>query len=255
MMRRVEVLLNSSELAKRGADLFAAEAAAAIASRGEFSVALSGGATPLPLYTLLATDEYLCRIDWSRIHFFWADERCVPHNHQGSNFYAIFAPLLSRLQVDAAHFHRIPGELPPDQAAFSIEKKLRSFFAGHSLPCFDLVLLGMGVDGHTASIFPGSHSCLDASRIAVEVYLDKPHSNRVTLTMSVLNNSRNVVFIVSGKEKAETVRAVLEDDTPRYPASMVQLAKGTVTWLLDLDAASLLTGYNLPKGDNWRFNG
>ncbi len=244
MKHRVEVLKNSCELAKRGAELFTAEAAAAIASRGEFSVALSGGSTSLPLYSLLATDEYFCRIDWTRIHFFWADERCVPPDHPDSNFNATFASLLSKLQVNASHFHRIPGELPPDQAALSIEQNLRAFFAGQSLPCFDLILLGMGADGHTASIFPGSQSSTNTSRIAVEVYVNKLDSNRVTLTMPVLNNARKVVFIVSGKEKAETVRAVFADGTQRYPASMVKSTKGSVTWLLDCDAASLLTEDN-----------
>jgi 6-phosphogluconolactonase len=244
MKHRVEVLKNSCELAKRGAELFTAEAAEAIASRGEFSVALSGGSTPLPLYSLLATDEYLSRIDWTRIHFFWADERCVPPDHPDSNFNAAFASLLSKLQVNASHFHRIPGELCPDQAALVIEQNLRSFFAGQSLPCFDLILLGMGADGHTASIFRDSPSSTDTSRIAVEVYVKKTDLHRVTLTMPVLNNARKVVFIVSGKEKAETVRAVLAKGSPHYPASMVKSTGAPVTWLLDLDAAKLLTEYN-----------
>jgi 6-phosphogluconolactonase len=244
MKYRVEVLKNSLELAKRGAEMFTAEAAAAIACRGEFSVALSGGATPLPLYRLLATEEYLCRIDWTRVHFFWADERCVPPDHPDSNFNAVFASLLSKLPVNDSHFHRIPGELSPNQAALVIEQNMRAFFAGQSLPCFDLILLGMGVDGHTASIFPDSPSSADVSRIAFEVYVKKPDLDRVTLTMPVLNNARKVVFIVSGKEKAETVRAVFTEESPHYPASMVKSIGGPVTWLLDRDAAKLLSEYN-----------
>jgi len=238
--RRIEVFETIYELGRRGAERFIAEAAAAISRRGEFSVALSGGSTPRPLFSALASDEYLSRVDWSRIHFFWVDERCVPPAHPDSNYIAAFDLLLSKLPVDDTHFHRIPGEQSPEVAALSYEQELRDFFAGQSPPRFDLVILGVGTDGHTASIFPGSRLAIDTSRYAVAIYMEKLDSHRVTLTLPVLNNAREVVFLVSGREKAGIVRSMLEDDIQCYPASLVTPVEGTVTWLLDHEAAMLL---------------
>jgi 6-phosphogluconolactonase len=189
---------------------------------------------------VLASDEYLGRVDWSRTHFFWVDERCVPPVHPDSNYKAAFDLLLSKLPVEDSHFHRIPGEQSPEVAALSYEQDLRDFFVDQSPPRFDLVILGVGTDGHTASIFPGSRFAIDTSRYAVHVYVEKLDSHRVTLTLPVLNNARGVVFLVSGREKAGIVRSMLVDDIQCYPASLVTPVEGTVTWLLDHEAAMLL---------------
>jgi len=238
--RRIEVFETFYELGRRGAERFIAAAAAAITRRGEFTVALSGGLTPRPLFRVLASDEYLSRVDWRRTHFFWVDERCVPPAHPDSNYKAVFDLLLSKLPVDDTHFHRIPGEQSPEVAALSYEQDLRDFFAGQSPPRFDLVILGVGTDGHTASIFPGSRLAIDTSRYAVAIYVEKLDSHRVTLTLPVLNNAREVVFLVSGKEKADIGRAFLEENNQRYPAALVKPVEGSVTCMLDSEAASLL---------------
>jgi 6-phosphogluconolactonase len=239
--RRLEVCETIGDLCRKGAELFIAAATAAITRRGKFTVALSGGSTPRPLFSLLASDEYLGRVDWSRTHFFWVDERCVPPVHPDSNYKAAYDLLLAKLPVDSAHFNRIPGEQSPEAAAFSYEQNLKDFFADQSLPRFDLVILGVGTDGHTASIFPGSRDAIDTNRCAVAVYVEKMASYRVTLTLPVLNNAREVVFLVSGKEKADVVRSILENDMQQYPTSLVSPVEGTVTWLLDNEAAGLLS--------------
>jgi 6-phosphogluconolactonase len=241
--RRIEIFETADELSRRGAELFMSEATAAIVRQGKFSVAFSGGSTPRPLFQMLATDEYLTRAEWKGIHFFWADERCVPPDHPDCNFKLAFDLLLSKLPLtDTTHFHRITGEMPPDLAALAYERTLRDFFTGQPLPSFDLIILGVGVDGHTASIFPEERSVDNVSRYAVAVYVEKLASYRVTLTLPVINNARKVVFLVTGKEKANIVRNIIVDDNPQYPAAMVKPTGDTITWLLDRGAASALTG-------------
>jgi 6-phosphogluconolactonase len=239
--RRLEIFETVDELSIRGAELFVGEAATAIAGRGRFSVALPGGSTPRPLFRMLATDEYLAKTDWERIHFFWTDERCVPPEHPDSNYKLASDLLLSKLPItDTANIHRIPGEMVPDLAALAYEQNLRNFFIDQPLPSFDLIMLGVGVDGHTASIFPGERLIDDVSRSAVAVYVEKLASHRVTMTLPVLNNAHKVVFLVTGMEKSGIVHDILVDNRPQYPAAMVKPTGDAVIWLLDRDAASAL---------------
>lgn len=240
MTGRTINISNSIEvLSRKAAELFIVEAGAAVAARGVFSVALSGGSTPKPFYSLLSSEYFRTNIDWKRIHFFWADERCVAKEHPDSNFGMAFDLLLSKVPVPKANIHRIPGELAPEEAASSYDRDLRTFF-GNMFPRFDLVYLGVGTDGHTASIFPGEKAASDFTRAAVPVYVEKLGSHRISLTIPVLNNAATVVFLVTGKSKANIVRDIIEEKNPDLPAAWVKPTNGTSVWLLDLDAAELL---------------
>ncbi len=238
----IDVMGNPAELSRRGAELFVTAAAETIGARGIFSVAVSGGSTPRALFQLLATEEFRTRVDWERTHFFWADERCVPPDHPDSNFKAAHDLLLAKLPLPPSHIHRIPGELTPGEAALAYERVLRGFFAGERVPAFDLILLGAGEDGHTASLFPGGEGITEKERLAVAVYVEKLHSHRVTLTLPVLNSARRVVFLVAGRGKAGIVRDILEGENPCLPAALVNPTEGSLTWLLDSEAADKLSG-------------
>ncbi len=238
--REVDVFKSVEDMWRKAAELFIAKAETSIADRGKFSVALSGGSTPVPFYSLLSTDEYRARIDWSLIHFFWADERCVPKEHPDSNFRMAFDLLLSKVPVLDANIHRIPGELDPQAASYIYERDLRNFFNDLDIPRFDLIYLGVGTDGHTASIFPGEKSTPDVTRAAVPVYVEKLESHRVSLTLPVINNAGMVIFLVTGKSKAGIVRDVLEGNNPELPAAKINPTIGRLVWLLDYDAAELL---------------
>jgi len=221
----------------RAAELFCSLAREAVARRKVFRAALSGGSTPLRLYALLASEPYRSRVDWERADLFFGDERCVPPEHRDSNFKSIDEALLSRVPARA---HRIRGEMPPREAALLYEEEIRRAFGlREGIPQFDLVLLGVGADGHTASLFPGSDALKEAGRLAVAVYAERLDSWRVTLTLPVINSARKVLFLASGKDKARVVRAVLEG-AKGYPASMVAPLGGSVIWVIDREAASLL---------------
>ncbi len=236
---RIEVCPDLAALSRRGAELFLTAAAAAIAERGRFAVAISGGSTPRLLYRLLASDEFRYRLDWGKVQIFWADERCVPKEHPDSNYGAAREILLSLVHLPAANIHRIQGELPSVQGADAYEEELRRFF-GDELPVFDLILLGVGADGHTASLFPETLTTMASGRLAAAVYVAKFHSHRVTLTLPVINGARRVVFLVAGKEKAPVLREIVEKGNTGYPAALVA-PQGEVTWLLDNEAAGNLT--------------
>lgn len=206
-----------------------------------WSVALSGGQTPTALYALLAEEPYRGQVPWQDVHLFWGDERCVPPDDPGSNFRLAFQELISRVPIPAGNVHRVQGELEPKAAAQAYESALREFFRG-AQPCLDLVLLGLGEDGHIASLFPGSSALRETTRLAVAVeahYQGRP-AQRVTLTLPAINSARHVWFLVNGQSKAEIVRAALEDPGRQLPVQQVDPLRGQVTWLLDAAAASLL---------------
>jgi len=233
----IRVYENAEALSRGAADLFATLSKAAIESKGGFRAALSGGSTPLRLYSLLAAEPYRSRLDWKRIELFIGDERCVPPDHKDSNFRTINEALLSR--VPAAS-HMVHGDLAPRDAAIEYEEKLRRAFGmKEGFPVFDLALLGLGKDGHTASLFPGTSALEETERLAVAVEAEGIVHPRVTLTRPVINAAITVVFMVSGGEKAGIVKAVIEGDKV-YPASRIAPLSGRVTWLLDKAAASLL---------------
>jgi 6-phosphogluconolactonase len=233
----IRVFESAEAMSLHAAQLFTALSDDAITSRGKFRAALSGGSTPLRLYSLLACEPYRSEVQWKQVELFFGDERCAPPDHRDSNFKAINEALLSHVPVKA---HRIKGEIAPREAAIGYEEELlRAFGLHEGVPVFDLVLLGLGVDGHTASLFPGSDALAQRERLAAEVQAKGVERSRVTLTLPVINSARTVAFLVTGGDKAQTVREVMEGER-KYPASLVAPTGGKVLWLLDRAAASLL---------------
>ena len=233
----VRIFGGSDELDRAAADLIAERSTKAINERGRFSVALSGGATPRGLYRLLASSAYRDRIDWKAVHVFWVDERCVPPDHRDSNFRLVHDLLLSRAPVPQGNIHRIRGEDLPETAAQAYDEELRTFFRA-TVPAFDLVLLGMGADGHTASLFPSHPAVKESSRFVVPVTDGPGGYRRITMTLPVLDHASMVLFLVTGQEKADAVAQVLGQGNPgQYPAGLVRSRSGSVHWLLDRTAA------------------
>lgn len=242
-MAEIQTYPDATSLARAAAEHFVTLAAEAIAVRGRFAVALSGGSTPRATYTLLASDEFTARADWQHVHVFWGDERCVPPDHPESNFRLADGALLCHVPIPSGNIHRIRGELEPEIAAQAYAAELHTFF-GTPWPRFDLVLLGMGNDGHTASLFPGSAALRETVRPIVAVkahYQDRP-APRVTLTPPAINAARQVLFLVTGTSKADIVQAVLEGPDGRFPAQWIRPTPGHLTWLMDIAAAGQLKG-------------
>ncbi|GAB4501199.1 MAG: 6-phosphogluconolactonase [Anaerolineales bacterium] len=232
----LEIFANSTALVERAAEIFAESAGQAIQQRGRFSVALSGGSTPRALYERLTRAP----LDWQAIHLFWGDERCVPPEHPDSNYRMTAESLLKYIPIPPENVHRAPGELPPAQAAEGYEQELRAFFG--DFPRFDLVLLGMGDDGHTASLFPGSPALAESTRWAIAAEHDAPPPPlvaRVTLTFGVFNAARRVIFLVSGAGKAQRLMEIQRGGSA-LPAARIQPVGGELLWLVDSSAAAQL---------------
>jgi 6-phosphogluconolactonase len=234
-------------LTRRAAEEFVRLAADAIELHGRCTVALSGGSTPTDLYALLASegDPFRGRVLWNRIHFFWGDERHVAPHHPDSNYRMVVDALLSKVPVPAQHVHRIRAENPDaGKAAEEYEQALCEFFGldEGEWPRFDLVLLGMGPDGHTASLFPGTAVLDERKRLVAASWVENLNATRITLTPPVLNHAACVIFLISGQEKAETLRAVLTGDFQpvRLPAQLIHPGRGRLLWLVDRAAAGLL---------------
>jgi len=225
---------------RAAADLVAEGSEKAIRERGKFSVALSGGSTPRGLYTLLASAACRDRIEWTRTHVFWADERCVPPDREDSNYRLAAELLLSKVTLPQGHIHRMHGEDDPATAAVAYDKELRSFFGGGPFT-FDLIILGVGADGHTASLFPGEPAVTETGRLAVSVPAAGRRKTRITLTLPAINAAREVLFLVAGDEKAPMVRDVIEGRSAfGYPAGLVRPVRGNLIWYLDTAAASMM---------------
>lgn len=239
---KIKILPSPSAVAEAAAHLFVVAAADAIAARGEFTVALSGGSTPEALYRLLAEPDHAQQVDWSRVQVFFGDERCVPPDDERSNYGKARETLLDRVPLPPDNLHRIPGELPREECAAQYERDLAEHFGAEGIPRFDLILLGMGDDGHTASLFPGMPALDERSRRAVATNVPayvKPNVPRVTLTFPVLDAGRVVAFLVTGKGKAARVAEVVGGSSP-LPAARVNPVEGKLIWFLDEEAASQL---------------
>ncbi len=232
----VRVFDDKQELAEAAARDFAERARTAIQGSSRFTVALAGGSTPEATYEALAS-EYAGELDWSRVHVFFGDERSVPPDDEDSNYRMANEALLSR--VSPGSVHRMRGELPPEEAAEGYEKELRDFFGAlDGPPEFDLVLLGIGGDGHTASLFPNTGALDVTDRWAAANPVPKLDTTRITLTLPVLNAARAVNFLVAGDDKAETLAEILQGNaSPReYPSKLVEPA-GELNWMVDREAA------------------
>jgi 6-phosphogluconolactonase len=240
VMSQVEVVPTPSALAQTGAERVVAAAVAAIRASGRFTIALSSGSTPKALYALLATEAYATRLDWPRIHVFWGDERCVAPDHPASNYRMAREVLLDHVPVPPANVHRIRGEDEPAAAATAYERELRTTFG--SVARFDLILLGMGDNGHTASLFPGLTAVRDTTRWVTAEYVGEVSMWRVTLTPVVINAAAEVLFLVSGHEKAAMLHRVLDGPSApdALPAQVVAPRDGRLTWLVDAAAAASL---------------
>ena len=226
-----------------GANLFRQSATEPHGNRS-FTVALAGGSTPRGLYTRLADDAALrTSIPWTATDFFWSDERNVPPGHAQSNYRMAHEALLAKVGVPPARVHRIRGEQDAHAAAAAYEQEVRSFFeVPEGIPRFDLMLLGLGADGHTASLFPDSAALTEDTRLVSPNWVATLDAYRLTMTLPLINAARRVVFLVTGSDKADAVRRVLEPDagSPTLPAQLVRPVDGQLIWLLDRDAASLL---------------
>jgi 6-phosphogluconolactonase len=235
-------LLNDPEtVGLRAASIFRDLSKIAVASKGRFGVAVSGGSTPLRLYEILGS-TFGKDIPWDRTEIFWADERCVPPDHGESNYKGVHDALLSRIDIPAANIHRIKGEMSAEEGAREYGEELKRYFSNSGSCAFDLAILGLGQDGHTASLFPGSSALAEKERFAVAVYVDKLRSRRITLTIPVLNNSSSILFLVTGLKKAGILKEIIGDSgsSQKYPAGLISPVAGRVTWLLDREASSQL---------------
>ncbi len=216
----------------------------AVAGRGAASLAFSGGSTPRHIYELLATDRFRAKIDWNRVHCFLGDERCVPPFHPESNFRMISDALLNKITIPDKNVHRVKTELPPEEAAEAYEKEIRNLFQLKTgeFPEFDVLLLGMGEDGHTASLFPGTTAVNETEKLATAVQGPTVKIPRVSLTFPTINHAAEIIFIVSGKGKAAILQQVLNGTVMNYPAQMVNPLKGRLTWMVDRNATMQLEG-------------
>jgi 6-phosphogluconolactonase len=238
----LQIFADASEVARAAALHFIEIAQESINARGRFSVALAGGSTPKRIYELLASDELNARLDWSKVYIFFGDERCVPPDDAESNYRMANEALLARVALPEQNIHRMRGEGDAVANARLYEDELRAFFDGEDWPHFDLVMLGMGDDGHTASLFPDTRA-LDVHTAWVTAnWVEKFDTFRVTLTAAAINHARNVLFIVTGAGKAARLEEVLHGarEPHRLPSQLIQPQAGALRWFLDEAAAKLL---------------
>ena len=246
----VRILTDLEDISRTAADLFAETAREAVEARGHFLVALSGGNTPVALYRLLAQEPYRDQVNWDRTIVFWGDERCVPPEAAGNSYFQTKEVLLDRVPIPGKNVHRVRSEMNSTDSAADYARVLREAAhdygadPGHEWPRFDLVLLGMGDDAHTASLFPGSPADISTPTVAVSAeYQDRP-AQRVSLTPIVFNAARKVVFLVSGESKAEALAKVLLGDyhPENLPAQRIRPEDGELIWLVDQAAAIGIAG-------------
>ncbi|MGD0695090.1 MAG: 6-phosphogluconolactonase [Terriglobia bacterium] len=249
----IQLLPSSEALYRAAAAEFVKAADEAVRAKGLFTVALSGGSTPAGMYSLLASDPaFRDQVQWGKAYFFWGDERLVPPDHKDSNYRMAHETLLSKVGVPTDHVFRIKAEHEnAGAAADEYEKTLRDFFKlkKGQFPRFDLVLLGMGMEGHTASLFPGTGALHEENRLVVSTWIGKLLTDRITLTPPVLNNAARVVFLIQGEEKAPALKAVLEGpyEPDQLPAQLIRPRRGKLLWLIEQSAGRLLNVSTQPK--------
>jgi 6-phosphogluconolactonase len=240
----VQVLKDEDAVARAAADIFVNLAPQLHGNRRPFRVALAGGTTPQALYALLASAAYRSRVAWDQVSFFFGDERAVPPDHPDSNYRAANDALFRPLDISPKNIYRMRGEMPDlEAAAAAYERELQSAFEGERVPRFDLIFLGMGPDGHTASLFPGSPALAECKRLVVPVTdAPKPPPRRLTLTVPVLNAGKLVLFMATGADKAQTLREVLQETASpaQYPARHVRPGPERLAWLVDEAAGRML---------------
>ena len=242
----IQFASDADELARNAAGVLKTHSQDAILANGIFTIALSGGSTPKRLYQLLAdpNQPFRDQFPWDQTHFFWTDERHVPPDHAESNYRMVLEAMLAHVPVPDANVHRMFSEkVDAHDTAFEYESQLRNFFnitSGES-PRFDFVLLGLGTDGHTASIFPGSEVLQEKRRLVAAPFVEKLNTHRLTMTLPVLTRAASIIFLVSGEEKAQILHDVLQGSQPEFPAQAIKPTNGELTWLVDSAAAKLVT--------------
>jgi 6-phosphogluconolactonase len=211
--------------------------------KGNIFIALSGGSTPKILFALLAEDHYKNKIDWGKVHLFWGDERCVPPTDADSNYKMTNEQLLSKINIPSQNIHRVIGENDPETEAKRYSQEISGLLPKENdLPCFDLIMLGMGDDGHTLSIFPHQMELLESDKICEVATHPQTGQKRVTLTGTIANNAKVLAFLVTGKNKSEKILEITKQqkDWNKYPASYINPSNGTLYWFMDEDAADLV---------------
>jgi len=239
-----EIHPGPAALFQKAAEKFAQIANDAVMKHGAFFVALAGGNTPRELYVLLTQENWRARVPWEKAHIFFGDERCVPPDHIDSNYRMVREALLDKLNLPESKVHRMAGEQEPQLAAAAYETEILQVFSGEGIepPRFDLILLGLGNDGHTASLFPETSALYEKEKLVVANYVEKFKSYRLTMTLPLLNNSRNILFLVSGESKAAIVKDIFQNHnrSQHYPAELICPTDGRLLWLLDQAAAAEL---------------
>lgn len=246
--REIIICRDTAELARKTAEDFCEFTNQDYIFSDRSAVVLSGGSTPKSVYRLLATPQYRRHVPWRYVHFFWGDERCVPPDHPDSNYRMAHELLLSKVKIPARNIHRMAGEKEPRVAAAEYENELRTFFhlSPDRLPRFNLVLLGLGEDGHTASLFPGSAAASETKRLVVASHIEKLNAYRLTLTLPVLNHADRVIFLVDGKSKSAIVKEIIgTTNVSPYPAAQVKQANHSLAWMVTKDAAADLESRSL----------
>lgn len=242
---RVAVYSDLATISREAASYVVRVAQEASSARGIFSIALSGGSTPGPLYGLLASEPYRSQIAWDTVHVFWGDERCVPPNDPQSNYHLAQETLLSKLNLRPEQIHRMPADRPDrEQAADDYAAEVRRVLGGTGIPVFDLLQQGMGPEGHTASLFPHQPALHEQTRLIMPVSVPKPPPDRLTITPPLLHAARHILFLVTGADKADALQAVLEspDNPDEYPTQgIVRQAQGEVVWMVDTTIAQKLS--------------
>ena len=240
-MPNIKVFQNENELFDSTANFIIDLAAASIVATGRFSIALSGGNTPEKLYALLAQPVYAEQIDWNKTFVFWGDERCVASDDPLNNAKMAKDLLLNKVPIPTENIFETPVGLAPAEGAIEYERQIKFFFDDLS-PKFDLILLGMGDNAHTASLFPGTNILNETTRLVKEVYVEEQKMFRITMTAPLINHAHNIVFLLTGKAKAAILKTVL--NTPyepnKYPVQLIKPIKGKLYWFVDAEAASLL---------------
>jgi 6-phosphogluconolactonase len=245
--REIRILPDGAAIAKRATQEFVQAAAAAVRAKGSFNVSLAGGSTPKALYSLLVNDPTLrSQVPWDKLHLFFGDERHVPPDHPDSNFRMATEAMISKSPLKPEQVTRIKAEYPDaEKAALEYEKALREFFKlkDGEYPRFDLLLAGMGNEGHTLSLFPGTKGLHADGRVVVSNWIGKLYTERITLTAPAANNAAEIIFMVTGADKACALKAVLEGpfEPEQLPAQLLQPKNGKLLWLVDAAAGSMLT--------------
>ena len=231
-------------LAKTAVRIFVERAKDCVTQKGRFAVALSGGSTPRHMYRMLTQEPLRSNIAWDKTHIFWVDERCVAKSDPASNYGLAHEDFLGQIPIPADHIHPMPGEAAPEEGARIYQRELEAYFrpGKGEFPAFDLVFLGIGKDGHTASLFPTERSVGPTERWVEFVKGGTPDVYRLTLTYDVLNRAEKICFLVSGKNKAPIVKALFENRPARLPAQKIRPLHGELIWLMDQQASSLLSG-------------